>query len=227
MIVALFDADGTLYQAQFGRGLMKYARRHGRSLRVALYFASLIPSSLPSALRLTHSEAFDRAKIARMAWLLGGWNERQARRAFEWITDEFLLPTRREHVVARLKLHQQRGHTVIIASGTFTPSLQIIGERLGVGDLVGTEVEVRNGIYTGRIIPPVLKGADKLARIRSHIEALGQPVDWSSSYAYGDSYSDREFMELTGHPVAVHPEDALRSLALERKWELLEEPARS
>jgi len=222
MIVALFDADGTLYSAAYGRGLMKYALAQGRRWHVAAYFASLIAPTLPVKLRLTHNEALDRLKIGRMAWLLRGWDERQGQRAFEWVTDEYLLPTRRDHVVARLKSHQQQGHHVIIASGTFAPSLRVLGDRLGVRDLIGTGIEVSNGRYTGRSVPPIIKGADKLAGIRAHLAALGAEIDWPSSYAYGDSYSDGEFMQLVGHPVAVHPEPKLRALAIEKKWEVLE-----
>jgi HAD superfamily hydrolase (TIGR01490 family) len=222
MIVALFDADGTLYSAQYGRGLMKYALAHGRRPHVWAYFASLVPSGLPSALKLTHNESFDRAKIGRMAWLIRGWDVQQGTRAFQWITDEYLLPTRRHVVIERLKRHQAAGHRVVIASGTFTPSLQILGSRLGVADLIGTGIELRAGRYTGRSVPPIIKGADKLAQIRLLLSDGAGEVDWKSSFAYGDSYSDREFMQLTGHPVAVFPEDKLRALALERNWEIID-----
>lgn len=222
MIVALFDADGTLYASHYGRGMMKYAVAHGRRLSVAAYFASLILPTLAVKLRLSDHEMLDRLVIGRMAWLLRGWDEARGRQAFEWVTDDYLLPTRREHVIARLRSHQQQGHTVVIASGTFAPSLQILGSRLGVQHLIGTGIEVRNGRYTGRALPPVIKGADKLAGIRAHLSTLGSPIDWAGSFAYGDSYSDREFMQLVGHPVAVHPEYHLRQHAMENKWEILE-----
>lgn len=222
MIVALFDADGTLYSAQYGRGLMTYALAHGRRLHAAAYFASLVPASLLSKLKNKHSEGFDRAKIARMAWLVRGWNEQQGQRAFEWVTDYYLLPTSRRHVLTRLRSHQEEGHLVLIASGTFTPSLRILADRLGVSDLVGTGLELRADRYTGRIIGPVIKGADKLARIQAHLSPRAEHIDWQASYAYGDSYSDHAFMQLVGNPVAVHPETRLRGLAQLRKWEILE-----
>lgn len=222
MIAALFDADGTLYSAHFGRGLMKYAMANGRRWYAAAYFASLLPASLPSALKLSDTESMDRAVISRMAWLLRGWDEARGLQALAWVVDEYLLPTRREHVLSRLNWHVEQGHTVLIASGAFTPSVRLLGQRLGVQDLVGTQVEIRRGRYTGRIIPPVIKGGDKLARIQAHLADRGLQVDWPASYAYGDSYSDREFMQLAGHPVAVHPEDRLRALAHERQWEILE-----
>jgi HAD superfamily phosphoserine phosphatase-like hydrolase len=125
-------------------------------------------------------------------------------------------------VIDRLKWHQAEGHCVVIASGTFTPSLELLGGRLGVKDLIGTGVEIRGGRYTGRSVPPIIKGADKLSRIREHLEKSGLPVDWKASFAYGDSYSDREFMQLTGHPVAVFPEHKLRDFAAAQKWEIID-----
>ena len=222
MIVALFDADGTLYSAHYGRGLMKYAVAHGRRLHAAAYFVSLLPASLPRALKLAHNEGFDRAVIGRLAWLLRGWTEEQSLHAFRWVIDEYLLPTQRPSVLARLKWHLAQGHRVIIASGTFTPSLELLGAQLGVADLIGTGVEIRRGRYTGRSVPPIIKGVDKLNGIRAHLDKTGLPVDWTSSFAYGDSYSDREFMQLTGHPVAVFPEPKLRTFALEHKWEIID-----
>jgi HAD superfamily hydrolase (TIGR01490 family) len=204
---------------------MRYARQHGRRLRTWAYFFSLIPAALPSSLRIADNEGFDRAKISRMTWLIAGWTEAEGRRAFEWITDQYLLPTRREHVLRRLREHQARGHLVVIASGTFMPSLQVLGQRLGVSELVGTGVEIRAGRFTGRMIPPIIKGTDKLAQIRSLLGDRQAQIDWGQSYAYGDSFSDREFMALVGHPVAVHPEPKMREFAQAEKWEVLQDDA--
>lgn len=222
MIAALFDADGTLYSAQFGRGLMKYARAHGRRLQAAAYFASIAPALLLNRLKLTDSEPVDRAKISRLGWLIRGWDETRVLKAFAWVTDEYLLATRREHVIKRLQEHQAQGHLVVILSGTFTPSSQLLGQRLGVGELIGTPLETRDGRYTGRIVPPIIKGADKAAHAVQHLGNRIPAIDWAASYAYGDSYSDRDMLALVGHPTAVHPDAKLRALAHAKNWQVLE-----
>ena len=122
----------------------------------------------------------------------------------------------------RLRDHQAKGHLVIIASGTFLPSLQLLGQRLEVTHLVGTQIQQRNGHYTGRFIPPIVKGADKASQVQQYLSAQNLNIDWTASYAYGDSYSDHLFMELVGHPVAVHPDADLRKLAEQQNWEILE-----
>ena len=110
-----------------------------------------------------------------MTWLLRGWTDDQVNRAFQWVTDEYLMPTRRPHVIQRLKAHQEQGHLVLIASATFTPSLRILADRLGVQHFIGSGIETRLGRYTGRFIPPVIKGADKLASIQEHSGCAGGP----------------------------------------------------
>lgn len=46
-------------------------------------------------------------------------------------------------------------------------------------------------------------------------------IDWSDSYAYGDSYSDLAVLELVGNPVAVKPDSRLSEIAIHRKWEIM------
>ena len=68
MKIVLFDADGTLYTAQFGYGLLKYASEHERKNRVRLYYASLVPDILLAKLFPSAVERFQRNIIARLAW---------------------------------------------------------------------------------------------------------------------------------------------------------------
>ena len=222
VIAAIFDADGTLYSAQYGRGLMTYAHTHGHLGRARVYFASIAWVLALTKLGLANGEALDRVKISGLAHMMRGWSESQALPALTWVADQYLLVTRREHVLRRLEAHQSQGHVVVIASGTFLPSLRILGERLGVSEFVGTRMEVEQDRYTGRITPPIIKGADKAEQVKRHLSDRGFDVDWDASYAYGDSHSDRHFMSLVGHPVAVHPDPQLRGHALAQKWEVLE-----
>ena len=52
--------------------------------------------------------------------------------------------------------------------------------------------------------------------MRSLSDSLG--IDLEHSYAYGDSYADKEFLESVGHPVAVNPDRRLKKLAESRGW---------
>ena len=224
MIIALFDSDGTLYAPQFGRGMMAYAKTHGRSFDANAYYASLVPEVLLGKIKLGNPERFQRALIERLTWLFKDYTVEQANRAFEWVIDEYLLKQRRTDVIERLQSHQSQGHEVLVVSGMFAPALKVLCDRLGVRHFVGTQLEVQDDRYTGRIIPPIIKGKDKVEQARKYLKSKNMEIDWQASYAYGDSYTDRDMLESTGNAIAVYPDEKLNNLAKAQNWEILGSP---
>lgn len=224
MIVALFDSDGTLYSNQMGWGMMKYEEMNGRRNRARLYYASLMPGYFLNKSGLMKPERFQHTLITGLTRFFKGSNLKDGMSLFNWVVNEYLLPAKRADVVERLKEHRAQGHLVVIASGSFTPCLDMIGKYFGVDHLIGTQVEVRSERYTGNIIPPLITGIAKAEKIQELLSARGVDVDWSSSYAYGDSFTDRNMLELVGHPVAVYPDKKLHRLANQKGWEILGTP---
>ena len=92
---AFFDVDGTLYTAHMWRGLMEYARTHGRRTRTRLYYVALLPLYFLRKLGLMSEESFRKPWVSQMGWIISGWNEQEANAAFRWIADEFMRPTAR------------------------------------------------------------------------------------------------------------------------------------
>ena len=98
---------------------------------------------------------------------------KQRNATFAWITDEYIVPLLRQDVVDRLREHQEQCHRVILLSGTFEDLLAVVGERLGVNEVVGT-------------------------RLQAYVSEPGKTIDWAASYAYADSISDRRVLEGRG-----------------------------
>ena len=48
--------------------------------------------------------------------------------------------------------------------------------------------------------------------------AREENFDLSGSYAYGDSYADRPWLETVGHPSVVNPDAALYRYAKAQRW---------
>jgi HAD superfamily hydrolase (TIGR01490 family) len=114
-----------------------------------------------------------------------------------------------------LALHRSRGEPVYIVSAELQEIVQAIADDLGFDGALGTVCEVVGGKYTGRAIRAL--HADNKARC---IQELGH--DLGASTAYSDSHTDLPFLEAVGHPVAVNPDRALRRIAAERRWPVLE-----
>lgn len=222
MVVALFDCDGTLYAAQFGRGLLEYAASRGFGGRVRSYYAALLPRYLLRKARLIDEQALNRPAIANLGRLIAGWDQQAGAAAFAWVADQYLMPTKRAEVLARLSSHISAGLRVVLLSGVFEPCLGHIAAQLGVTDLIGTRLEVMDGRYTGNIIPPVITGRDKLPTAIDFFASRDLQVDWGASYAYADSSHDSSILEAVGNPVAVYPDAELLALAQARKWPVIQ-----
>jgi HAD superfamily hydrolase (TIGR01490 family) len=222
-IAALFDCDGTLYSAQYGRGLMKYAADRGHQGAVRAYYASLLPLIFMRKYKLIAEERFHRPLTSRMAWMVKGMTEHEFRDLSECMYREYLLPKERTEVVVRLHDHQSKGHAVLLVSAQLLPSLEVFGDHHQADGVVGTRLEVRDGRYTGSIIPPVITGAEKDRYTRHYFSSHDIEVDWEASYAYADSITDTGLLNMVGHPVAVHPDANLFELAQARNWEMIGE----
>lgn len=219
---ALFDVNGTLYKAGMGWGLMKYASSHGHRAAASLYRAATLPLYLFNKAKLLSRETFHRKAIEWMAWLVKGWTIDQAAKAHEWVARDFIRPTENPAVTARFREHQENGCRMVLVSGMPVECLELIGQWLGATGVIGTVFEVRDGRYTGRIQPPAIIGAEKERQVRRFFQDQGIEIDWNASFAYADSISDRELLEMAGHPVAAYPSKELRALAIEKGWEIIQ-----
>jgi HAD superfamily hydrolase (TIGR01490 family) len=222
-IAALFDCDGTLYSAQYVRELMKLATDRGHKGAARAYYASLLPLMILRKFKIINDEQFHRPVSSRMAWMIKGMSEMEFRDLSECMIRDHLLPTERLEIAARLRDHQSRGHAILLVSGQFLPSLEILGDHYQATGVIGTKVELRNGRYTGRFIPPVITGLDKDRYVREFFSARKFDIDWGSSSAYADSITDTGLLNMVGHPVAVYPDAKLYTLAKSRNWEIIGE----
>jgi HAD superfamily hydrolase (TIGR01490 family) len=114
--------------------------------------------------------------------------------------------------------HRERGERSYIVSAALQEIVEALVDELGLDGGIGSEAEVEDGRYTGRLTRR-LDGAAKA-------EALGrlassEGIDLRASTAYSDSASDVPFLEAVGHPVVVNPDRRLRVVAAERAWRVL------
>jgi phosphoserine phosphatase len=73
-------------------------------------------------------------------------------------------------------------------------------------------------VWTGYLATPPLVDEARAAWLGRYAESHG--IDLSRSYAYGDSHSDRPWMEMVGNPQAVNPDAHLFRHAKRRHWRI-------
>jgi HAD superfamily hydrolase (TIGR01490 family) len=104
----------------------------------------------------------------------------------------------------------------LISSGTLSFLVKEIASILGIKTYFGTDAELRDGFYTGKVKGRPNFEDEKVKKIRHwlgkrQVEAVT---------AYSDSVHDLPLLTFADKAVAVNPDDHLRRIALEKGWKI-------
>ncbi|MCY1401901.1 Phosphoserine phosphatase [compost metagenome] len=132
---------------------------------------------------------------------------------------EVIEPIILEQGEALLEKHRTAGDKLVIITATNRFITGPIAARLGVDTLLATECEMLDGRYTGRTTDIPCYQAGKVTRLNRWLEETGLGLE--DSYFYSDSRNDLPLLEAVAHPVAVDPDNHLRSVATERGWPVI------
>jgi HAD superfamily hydrolase (TIGR01490 family) len=209
---AFFDLDGTLLPAP---------SIERRFLRDALGRGKLGPSQMMAWLaRFFQTIAMDppaaiqgnKAHFAAMpASAAADWEARLRTEPLRFFSRGLRL----------LEWHAARGHRIFLVTGAPAPLAEIAVRQLPVPvEIMATQLEAREGCWTGGISGEPMSGTAKRRAIRQ-ISAKAR-VDLTRCFAYGDSYSDVAMLEAVAYPTIVNPGERLERLARQRGWPILE-----
>jgi HAD superfamily hydrolase (TIGR01490 family) len=131
--------------------------------------------------------------------------------------------------VERVAWHAQRGHLIVIVSGTlemlaWRAARLLEAELLGAGltgkiRVCATRLEEKKERWTGRIVGEAMFGEAKARAIRRI--AAEADLDLQRCFAYGDSSSDQWMLEAVGKPAAINPSNDLARIARRKDWAVL------
>lgn len=119
-----------------------------------------------------------------------------------------------------LNKHREQGDTLIIVSATNLFITEPIAELLGISYILSTEPEIVDHRYTGRYLGTPTYKEGKVVVLKAWLEDREHSL--GDSYFYSDSINDLPLLEQVSIPVAVNPDDNLRSIARDRDWEILD-----
>jgi HAD superfamily hydrolase (TIGR01490 family) len=120
---------------------------------------------------------------------------------------------------ALLARHADALTAIVTATNRFIT--RPIATELGVENLLATDIEEVDGVFTGkpRGTPTFREG--KIARVNEWLAGRGSRLADYESWFYSDSLNDLPLLELVTHPVAVDPDATLRATAEKRGWPVI------
>jgi phosphoserine phosphatase len=220
--IVVTDMDGTLTTAETWRAVLAWIAEHHPSPAARRFVAMRLPVVALTKLGLYDREAFRARWMRDLARLLRGLSAEQVTGMGEWIVERHLWPARRQAGVDAVAAAMSHASAVdgtadlVLATGAYQPVADAFGRRIGAALALGTPLELRDGIATGRLALPVQSGDQKAAAVREH--AAGRDV----VAAFGDSEADIPLLRQAHRPVAIAPDARLRRAAVASGWEIIE-----
>jgi HAD superfamily hydrolase (TIGR01490 family) len=121
-----------------------------------------------------------------------------------------------------VRRHLDSGHLCAVVTSTNSFITAPIVREFGVEHLLATELEVRDGRFTGKPSGTPCFRQGKVTRVAEWLGARGETLgSFSASWFYSDSLNDLPLLERVTRPVAVDPDETLRGEALARGWNII------
>ena len=119
--------------------------------------------------------------------------------------------------------HFHNNDVMLLASATNSVIVNPIAKRLGFENIVATEVEIVNGVYSGKFQNTPALGEGKLQKVREWMRR-NDFSDFKNTIFYSDSINDFPLLLAVNKAVAVNPDNKLREECEKRSWEIVDLP---
>jgi len=212
--IAVFDVDRTLIlNTSVEVQLIHFLRQRGM-----LPLANFIKNFMGFIRQLPHG--FEQV-VLRKSIYLNGLNAREVKSLLPELFETYLRPRLSQKIQEYMETLRDKGHEIILISGTLDFLLDFLVEILEADGGVGSPLEIQNGLFTGQIlgIHPYYHG--KVKALKKYLD--GRKVDYRNSYGFGDSWADFPLLSLFGNPIVVNPGKISRRQAKKKGWKVIRE----
>lgn len=212
-VAAFFDFDGTLIA---GFSVTKFMQEQITSGRIS---ARETFEQFAAAVNFGIGRTGFSALMASTAQFMQGLAEDNFREFGEEVYEKHLASAVYPEARAIVEAHQKKGHTIAIISSATRYQVEPAARELGIEDILCTELEVEDGIFTGEVVRPTCWGQGKRTAAESYSEIHG--VDMDESYFYTDSHDDLPLLEVIGYPRILNPSSKLAAVAERSGWPIV------
>ena len=214
MALAIFDLDNTLIGGDsdhaWGEFLVEQGIVDGAAYKRAndKFYQDYLAGSLDihEYLAFALQPLADHPPEQLNAWRIGFFEQKIA---------PLILPKAK----ALVEQHRDRGDILLIITATNQFVTEPIADAFGIDHLIATVPEQQNDRYTGRVagVPSFKDG--KITRLEQWL--ADHPYSLDGATFYSDSHNDIPLLERVDYPVAVDPDETLRTVSEQNHWPIL------
>jgi HAD superfamily hydrolase (TIGR01490 family) len=139
------------------------------------------------------------------------------------LRDEFIetriRPVLLEAARQLVEQHRSRGDTLMVITATNRFVTEPIVKLYGIDHLLATVPEFIDGRFTGKFIGTPCFQQGKVDYLENWLAENGQSL--AESWFYSDSHNDLPLLKRVDNPVAVDPDETLKSHAQANGWEII------
>lgn len=209
-ICAIFDFDGTIISGYSAIAFLREQLRRGDlSIREFLELASAMTNFGVGNLGFS-------GMMAVTTQFLRGIEEDAYVELGETMFKKHIARLVYPESRALINAHLAKGHTLAIISSATPYQVEPAAADLGIENVLCTQLEVEDGVFTGKVVRPTCFGQGKVDAAEVLADMVGGNLD--QSFFYSDSTDDQLLLERIGNPVALNPSDKLRAVARDNKW---------
>ncbi|MHA6576764.1 HAD family hydrolase [Pseudomonas yamanorum] len=132
-----------------------------------------------------------------------------------WVEDviEPLIYSEATRTIAQ---HRKSGDRILVISASGTHLVKPIAARIGIDEVLGIELDVAHGVYSGKTTGVLTYREGKITRLMEWLEQEGEHLD--GAYFYSDSRNDLPLLLKVENPQVVNPDPVLRAHAEKAGW---------
>ncbi|ELQ18440.1 hypothetical protein A986_04996 [Pseudomonas fluorescens BRIP34879] len=132
-----------------------------------------------------------------------------------WVEDviEPLIYSDATKTIAR---HRANGERILVISASGTHLVTPIAARIGIDEVLGIELDVSHGVYSGQTLGVLTYREGKITRLMQWLEQTGETLE--GAHFYSDSRNDLPLLLKVDHPHVVNPDPVLRAHAEQAGW---------
>lgn len=116
--------------------------------------------------------------------------------------------------------HKTTGRKVILVSNTIDILAKKIADFVSADDYIASKLEIKDNVYTGRVIGPLVYGDNKYTVVQDYMDTHTD-FSFENSWAYADHRTDEKLLLSVKYPYAVNPDNKLEKIALSNRWPIL------